>query len=39
MRKSNIKDYRAFAIDVIKIVKSRPVSFEVFSDEFEIMEK
>jgi len=39
MRKSNVKDYRAFAIDVIKIVKSRPVSFEVFSDEFEIMEK
>ncbi len=39
MRKLNVKDYRAFAIDVIKIVKSRPVSFEVFSDEFEIMEK
>jgi transaldolase len=39
MHKSNVKDYRAFAIDVIKIVKSRPVSFEVFSDEFEIMEK
>lgn len=39
MRKSNVQDYRAFAIDVIKIVKSRPVSFEVFSDEFDIMEK
>ena len=39
MRKSNVKDYRAFALDVIKIIKTRPVSFEVFSDEFEIMEK
>jgi transaldolase len=39
MRKSNVKDYRTFALDVIKIVKARPVSFEVFSDEFEIMEK
>ncbi len=39
MRKSNIKDYRLFAIDVLKIVKSSPVSFEVFSDEFDIMEK
>jgi len=38
MRRSGVKDYRAFAIEVIKIVKDRPVSFEVFSDEFEIME-
>jgi len=39
MHKSNVKDYRTFALDVIKIVKARPVSFEVFSDEFDIMEK
>ncbi len=39
MRKSNIKNYRLFAIDVIKMVKPHPVSFEVFSDEFDIMEK
>ncbi|MDO8685366.1 MAG: transaldolase, partial [Clostridiales bacterium] len=39
MRKSNVKDYRLFAIDVIKTVNPRPVSFEVFSDEFDIMEK
>ena len=39
MRKANIQDYRSFAADVIKIIKSRPVSFEVFSDEFDIMEK
>ncbi|MCX5830298.1 MAG: transaldolase [Deltaproteobacteria bacterium] len=39
MRKSNVKNYHAFALDVIRIVKPRPVSFEVFSDDFEIMEK
>lgn len=39
MRKSNVSDYRAFAMDVIGIVKGRPVSFEVFSDDFEVMEK
>ena len=39
MRKANIKCYREFALDVIKIINSYPVSFEVFSDEFEIMEK
>jgi transaldolase len=39
MRKSNVSDYRAFAMDVIGIVKGRPVSFEVLSDDFEIMEK
>jgi transaldolase len=39
MRKAGIPDYRAFALDVLKIVGSRPVSFEVFSDEFAEMEK
>lgn len=39
MRKSNVSDYRAFAMEVLGIVKGRPVSFEVFSDDFEIMEK
>lgn len=39
MRKSNVENYRQFALDVINIVKGHPVSFEVFSDEFDIMEK
>ena len=38
MRKAGIADYRAFALDVIKIIGDRPVSFEVFSDEFGEME-
>jgi transaldolase len=38
MRKANVPDYRAFAKDVLGVVPDRPVSFEVFSDEFEEME-
>src|SRR5947199_4936646 len=39
MRKANVRDYRAFAFDVLKIVPTRPVSFEVFSDDFAEMER
>ncbi|NOS71757.1 MAG: transaldolase [Verrucomicrobia bacterium] len=38
MRKAGITDYRAFALDVLKIIGNRPVSFEVFSDDFAEME-
>ena len=38
MRKSNVEDYRKFALDVINVINGHPVSFEVFSDEFDIME-
>jgi transaldolase len=39
MRKAGIQDYKAFALDVLKAVPDRPVSFEVFSDEFAEMER
>ncbi|GIW78848.1 MAG: transaldolase [Gemmatales bacterium] len=39
MRKAGVADYRAFALDVLKIVPDRPISFEVFSDEFSEMEQ
>lgn len=39
MRKANIQDYRAFAREVLTIVPDLPVSFEVFSDEFDGMER
>ena len=39
MRKAGITDYKAFALDVLKIVPDRPVSFEVFADEFDEMER
>lgn len=38
MRKAGIVDYKAFARDVLQIVPDRPISFEVFSDEFAEME-
>ena len=38
MRKDNVTDYKAFAKDVLKEIRDLPVSFEVFSDEFDVME-
>jgi len=38
MRKAGIADYRAFARDVLAAIPDRPVSFEVFADEFGEME-
>lgn len=38
MRKEGVADYRQFALDVIRAVPDRPLSFEVFSDEFDEME-
>ena len=37
MRKAGLSDYRGFAIDVLRAIPDRPISFEVFSDEFEQM--
>ena len=39
MRKAGIQDYCAFAREVLGIIGERPVSFEVFSDEFAEMER
>ena len=38
MRKAGVSDYVAFARDVLRIVTDRPISFEVFSDDFAEME-
>lgn len=38
MRKAGIADYKAFAKEVIAAVPDRPISFEVFADEFSEME-
>lgn len=38
MRKAGVADYRAFARDVLRVVTDRPISFEVFSDDFDEME-
>jgi transaldolase len=39
MRKAGIIDYRAFAKQVLTAIPDRPISFEVFSDEFLEMER
>ena len=39
MRKAGLTDYEAFAHDVLKTVQDRPISFEVFADEFPEMER
>jgi len=39
MKKAGIKDYEAFAKDILSTIKKKPISFEVFSDDFDDMEK
>ena len=39
MKKAGIKDYEAFAKDILSTIKEKPISFEVFSDDFDEMEK
>jgi transaldolase len=34
MRKAGVHDYEAFARDILKNITEKPISFEVFSDEF-----
>jgi transaldolase len=38
MRVAGVSDYKAFALDVLKIVPDRPVSFEVFADDLPTMQ-
>src|SRR5947209_12713841 len=38
MRNAGIADYEAFARDIVKAIPDRPISLEVFSDDFEEME-
>jgi len=39
MRKAGITDYEAFAKDILSSIKDRPISFEVFSEDFVEMER
>ena len=39
MRKAGIADYKAFAREILQAIPDRPISFEVFSDEFPEMER
>jgi transaldolase len=39
MRKSGVADYKAFAQEILRQIPDRPVSFEVFADDFREMER
>jgi transaldolase len=39
MRKAGIQDYETFSRDILKQIKAKPISFEVFSDEFGEMKR
>lgn len=39
MRKAGVSDYRAFALDILRAIPDRPISFEVISDELAEMER
>jgi transaldolase len=39
MKKAGISDYKAFCKDILASIKDKPLSFEVFSDDFAEMER
>src|SRR4051812_15262441 len=39
MRKAGVQDYKTFARQVLQSIPDRPISFEVFADEFDEMER
>ena len=39
MRAAGVTDYEAFAHEILEVVNDRPISFEVFADEFSEMER
>jgi transaldolase len=39
MKKAGIKNYKDFCLDILSVIKEKPLSFEVFSDDFLEMER
>ncbi len=39
MNKAGIRDYKSFALEILSKIKDKPISFEVFSDDFVDMER
>jgi transaldolase len=39
MRKSGVADYAGFATEILQLIPDRPISFEVFADNFDEMEE
>lgn len=39
MKKAGVKDYRSYCKDILSQIKTKPISFEVFADDFENMRR
>ncbi|HEY3835641.1 MAG TPA: transaldolase [Bryobacteraceae bacterium] len=39
MKQAGISDYEPFARDILRVIRTKPISFEVFSDEFDEMRR
>lgn len=39
MRQAGITDYQAFALDILQTIQDKPISFEIFADQFDEMEE
>lgn len=39
MKKAGVKDYKAYCLDILKEIPDKPISFEVFADEFNEMKR
>ncbi|MBI2673863.1 MAG: transaldolase [Candidatus Zambryskibacteria bacterium] len=39
MCKAGVSDYKTFALEALRVIGDRPISFEVFADDFDEMEK
>ncbi len=39
MRSAGVKNYEAFAREILDVIRDRPISFEVFADNFGEMER
>ena len=39
MRKAGVKDYKSYSKKILKICNNKPVSLEVFADEYRVDEK
>ena len=39
MRKAGVSNYESFALDILRVIPDRPISFEVFADDFEEMQR
>src|SRR5688500_7392445 len=39
MKKSGVKDYKSFCVEMLQQIQDKPISFEVFADDLETMHK